>query len=312
MTTTAPMRTGYCEFGVPEDLTFACPSGENATAYCNGTFEGIVTMTCPFFEEQPSCSVLDGIEIYTDACSTQSYTSLTTTCGCEAAIRLENPFGETATSSYRGIVFATTREDVLQLTDPSFSLYAPTSVPTETPLGSGPDYERYMPVFVVAMVLGVILIAGCLRVLQLYVFARPTEKIYAADGKNIKLEPVKDGVVKDGIITDYELEPVALENPDVFVTFCPDDTIEPQAEEELTEDQARAAFFYNNRFVVNENAEVTHAVATNSRPQSYASSEPVWSEATNSRPESLARSAAVWDEAKNNLDEEEERKGGDE
>jgi hypothetical protein len=156
----SPMRTGFCEFGTVETLAWACPSGVNATAFCNGTFEGIVTTTCGYFQERPACSNLDGNEVGQDVCNRLSYDSIETQCICTTEPLVVFAFPDIdGYEEVSHISFANTIENVYKDEESTFTLYTPTSLPSGQPSSApskAPDKD-----FPIIMAISVPIVIGC-------------------------------------------------------------------------------------------------------------------------------------------------------
>jgi hypothetical protein len=73
-----------CTSGLMGVSVYTCPTGENLTISCDGTFIGSIRQQCPIYETSPTCALEvnqlpTGVQI---ACELLSYTSETTFCQC--------------------------------------------------------------------------------------------------------------------------------------------------------------------------------------------------------------------------------------
>jgi hypothetical protein len=212
-TTATPTRNGVCEFGVMENLTWACPSGLNATAFCNGTFEGFVSVVCPYYEEVPICGLADGDDVIaTDFCTTVSYDDLTTRCAClPASTDYERPFTASGYDTIGSTTYAARIQEQERTPDAEFMLYAPTSMPTTR---GGPDTERYMPVFVILTTFGIFILATALWFIHRCLYPLPMSKeevLPVAGNYDAPVSPAK----------------IKTEKPDIFVTITTAPAVEP-------------------------------------------------------------------------------------
>ena len=81
VTDTEPVvRMVDCEHNIVHNYSVSCPLGKNVTAFCNGSFVGRITITCPYELTFPVCSHIEGESMH--GCRSNNFDSDQTTCGC--------------------------------------------------------------------------------------------------------------------------------------------------------------------------------------------------------------------------------------
>ena len=72
-----------CIAGVAENHTASCGNGFNATARCDGVFDGSILTTCPYISIYPLCAEIYASSVIVEnACSVADFSTLHTTCRC--------------------------------------------------------------------------------------------------------------------------------------------------------------------------------------------------------------------------------------
>lgn len=133
-------RTFECESGLRKNISFACPSGINATAECDGIQSGRITVLCPYLESYPTCSVIkQGYNLEETNCQLVSYSNVTTSCSCHGSgsgthsRRLDTTTTWFTNLTTTGVEFAATTKSVFVPSVFYMHSVPPTSTPTSTP-----------------------------------------------------------------------------------------------------------------------------------------------------------------------------------
>jgi hypothetical protein len=176
-----------CTLGSYESSQFICPSGNNLTLQCDGTFDGIITGECPRKVTRPACANVFGTDAMVQSCVTDSYDGMTTICDCSVKssdITYTYPTVSTLSSagSFR---FVTVIEESSITINQSITVHRPKPSPTEEPTEQptvvtkqkrhGHNISWRYPVFVSFISFSVILI-GCCCLWFCFAAAKPKDE----------------------------------------------------------------------------------------------------------------------------------------
>jgi hypothetical protein len=110
--------TTMCFEGVVLSHVYPCSNG-NMTVSCNGTYNGFISSQCPYNVTQPSCAALADDALYNGLCTTDDFSSDSTTCSCTLDSKYQDSTGSfqfVTVSSFAG-VYPDSTYDPVPVTD---------------------------------------------------------------------------------------------------------------------------------------------------------------------------------------------------
>jgi hypothetical protein len=217
-----PYYNVTCVAGQTSQTSFLCPAGVNTSLTCDGVFEGILYVQCPYYYTEPICADLRGASATAESCTVTSFDGNMTACDCVNST-LTGVFPTVSSySSVGSMQFVTITQEILETPDSTFTTYFPSSQPSaqpsSSPTGSHHENERYYsyryPIFVVFVTLIVVVLGACC-IFFLMGGTLGSKEGEAIDGSSIALRPISlessamsshhsEGSVVDVVFPDTE------------------------------------------------------------------------------------------------------------
>lgn len=130
----ASAHTEICRRDVTKVSTYSCPYYSSVSAYCNGTFEGQLTVYCPSIETTSSCESIQAVATWGSlSCSVTTRSNWSTGCLCRplvAPISIRS-YASTPTA-FAGFSVAAAVDVLAAQASSNYETFTPTLSPTKT------------------------------------------------------------------------------------------------------------------------------------------------------------------------------------